>query len=141
MYRVCSADFEIFIFSSWLNDGSQNSCILIIPTGNTILTAIYDTGRPAPDPNALQVSLVVNAINEDNDEEIPGLWTAITTYGLFVGNGFTELDQLVSSGVLYTVCMGEWSGYQFVVWGDGDLNICKNVIGGDPFPDAIYQVV
>jgi len=28
MYRVCSANFEIFIFSSWLNDGSQNSCII-----------------------------------------------------------------------------------------------------------------
>lgn len=141
MYRVCSADFEIFVFSSWLNNGSQYSCILIIPTGNTILTAIYDTGRPAPDPNALQVSLVVNAIDEANDEDIPGLWTAITTYGLFVGNGFTELDQLVSSGVLYTVCMGEWPGYLFVDWSDGDTNICKNVSGGSSLPDARFATI
>ncbi len=138
MYRVCAANFDIFIFSSWLNDGSEYSCILIIPTDDTELTAIYDTGRPAPDPNAQQTSLLVKAIDEDTTDEISGMWVAITTYGIFVGNGFTELDEQVSSGVQYTVCMGEWPGFEFTKWSDGNANICRNVTGGNSLPEAEY---
>lgn len=42
----------------------------------------------------------------------------ITPYGVPIANGFTQVDQQVSSGVLYTVCMGEWIGFDFMEWSD-----------------------
>ncbi len=62
----------------------------------------------------------------------------ITPYGVPIANGFTQVDQQVSSGVLYTVCMGEWIGFDFMEWSDGDPSICINIVGGNTLPDAIY---
>jgi len=81
---------------------------------------------------------LVTAIDEDTNNEIEGMWTKITTYGVPIANGFTQVDQKVSSGVLYTKCVGEWIGFELIEWSDGVPNICKNIIGGNTFPNAIY---
>jgi len=44
----------------------------------------------------------------------------------------------LAPGVLYTKCVGEWIGFEFMEWSDGDPNICKNIIGGNTLPNAIY---
>lgn len=62
----------------------------------------------------------------------------ISTYGVPIANGFTQVDKQVSSGVLYTVYMGEWIGFEFMEWSDGDPSICKNIVGGNTLPNAIY---
>ncbi len=40
---------------------------------------------------------LVTAIDEDSNNEIEGMWTKITTYGVPIANGFTQVDQQVSS--------------------------------------------
>ena len=122
VYRVCAADFGIFFFVSW-NDGSTNRCTVIVPTDNTSLIATYDSGRPTPPLNPNQVSLMVKSVDEGGNE-IEGLWTVISTYGVFLTNGFTLVDYPADSGVQHTVCVGDFENFLFIQWSDGSTDRC-----------------
>lgn len=139
VYRICANDYDIFIFSSW-NDGSTNRCLVITLTEDTSLFATYDTGRPAPDPNSTNVSLIVKSVDERGNE-IEGLWTVITTYGVFLENGFTLKDYTADSGVLHTVCMGDFENFVFIQWESGSTDRCITVTPfGDTSLIGIFQV-
>jgi len=34
--------------------------------------------------------------------------------------------------------MGKWISFEIMGWSDGDPSICKNIVGGNTLPDAIY---